>query len=123
MSECKYRLPCGWCDRQNKTCSLHVTTSNKCNHQWEPAYDLTTITNMQKYRCVLCGATKEESFVVNCDTVTLNDNSTGFPCDHHWVDVTTSNGTLHNVGCTKCGAIQAVKCVIGGGGAGDIRHG
>ena len=31
--------------------------------------------------------------------------------------------SLYNVACTKCGAVQAVRCVIGGGGAGDIRHG
>lgn len=98
MSECKYRLPCGWCDRINAECAMKPKV--ECQHRWVIVPSL-TISDMQHYRCELCGETKEEPFTVLCDKVTLDYNSTGFHCDHHWVNVTTSKDALHNVDITK----------------------
>lgn len=40
MKECKYRLPCNWCDKLNKLCDMtepikiELPDPNKCNHDW-----------------------------------------------------------------------------------------
>lgn len=41
MKECKYRLPCNWCDKHNKYCdmvepiTIDLSNIDKCNHIWE----------------------------------------------------------------------------------------
>ena len=36
---CKYRLPCGWCDRKNEMCIYEQVTSNN-NKTFKEKYDL-----------------------------------------------------------------------------------
>lgn len=74
FKECKYRLPCGWCDRKNEKCELlqesipetkishpvsnigtSATFSHQCNHMWEYQYALM---NSTKFKCSRCGAIK-----------------------------------------------------------------
>ena len=80
IKDCKYRLPCGWCDRQNKICQFEAHTeavyidklpkevltteydlSNKpcIEHEWECSG---ADTGGWTYTCRKCGATKRESF-------------------------------------------------------------
>lgn len=41
MKECKYRLPCNWCDKFNKFCDMsepikiELPNANKCDHDWK----------------------------------------------------------------------------------------
>lgn len=32
MKECKYRLPCNWCDKFDKHCDM--TKQDTCEHDW-----------------------------------------------------------------------------------------
>ena len=38
MKECKYRLPCDWCDKFNKKCEevdyYELPNPNTCDHDW-----------------------------------------------------------------------------------------
>lgn len=76
LKECKYRLPCGWCDRKNEKCELlqksipvktitkreHILEVNayqrSCKHEWIMT-NQTTLGNY--YKCFKCGATKTQS--------------------------------------------------------------
>ena len=74
--DCKYRLPCGWCDRKNEFCvyeqqSTEINISDidsassqpatiTCSHKWELMTCLNTAGMM--YRCTICGAIKTEPF-------------------------------------------------------------
>ena len=81
IKDCKYRLPCGWCDRKNELCqfefdaknvtiidklpetiltSEYELTNKICtNHQWECSG---ADTQGWSYRCRKCGATKRENY-------------------------------------------------------------
>lgn len=79
IKDCKYRLPCGWCDRKNEICQFEAQAeaitidipeevataeyelSNKLciEHKWECSG---ADTAGWSYTCRKCGATKRESF-------------------------------------------------------------
>ena len=87
MEKCKYRLPCGWCDRLNDKCVFEqvceaikpsknqdsnytkeiLDTQSKrtiCIHEWElDGYS----TGGFHYRCRLCNCTKTEPSVLTCN--------------------------------------------------------
>ena len=66
MEQCKYKLPCGWCDRKNEKCEMlkksiaqipEFSNSTTHNHIWIIKYITTSgIT----YYCSKCGAIKHE---------------------------------------------------------------
>lgn len=65
MKECKYRLPCNWCDRLNKYCDMvkPIIMANKteCEHDWvlESRYRFQTDIKKRwyyRYICRKCGA-------------------------------------------------------------------
>lgn len=81
IENCKYRLPCGWCDRLNDKCifeqSCEATKPSKnkdndfikevldtqsttaiCIHEWEPVNSINTAGYV--YRCRKCGTMKTE---------------------------------------------------------------
>lgn len=74
MKECKYRLPCNWCDKLNKYCDMiepikiELPDANKykCDHYW--MYDK-RITNTgginDYYHCAKCGAIRLEAYDYN----------------------------------------------------------
>lgn len=41
IKECKYRLPCNWCDKFNKFCDMSesieikLPDANNCDHDWK----------------------------------------------------------------------------------------
>ena len=47
MKECKYRLPCNWCDKFEKHCNM--IDDNSCEHDWLYIGD-----NMGGYPCYIC---------------------------------------------------------------------
>ena len=65
MKECKYRLPCNWCDKLDKYCDMvepieiKLPDPNKCEHTW--IYDKSIINTggrIDYYHCFKCGAKK-----------------------------------------------------------------
>ena len=67
IPECKYRLPCGWCDRINEVCTLYqaykATINNVdgvnekeigCDHHW--------VYNGSYYFCSKCGVIREVTY-------------------------------------------------------------
>ena len=81
MEKCKYRLPCGWCDRLNDKCvfeqvyeAIKISKNQDndyikevldtkaemtlCIHEWEPVNSINTAGYV--YRCRKCGAMKTE---------------------------------------------------------------
>ena len=87
MEKCKYRLPCGWCDRKNERCeitygySVNPVTISKldspldklesCAHQWE-CVGMNSVGT--QYRCKLCGQTKTE-YSIKFSNNTTSHNS------------------------------------------------
>ena len=60
MKECKYRLPCNWCDVTNNYCDMAEPSTTKCEHdehEWV-FYKSTENTSGSQiyYRCRKCGA-------------------------------------------------------------------
>ena len=77
MKECKYRLPCNWCDKLNKYCDMsepikiELPNSDKCDHDWkyEDSY-INTETGQWKHKYV-CHKCHELRMVYN--ETELND--------------------------------------------------
>ena len=61
---CKYRLPCGRCDKYDKFCDLSLEqigciTKNKCEHNWVFNGSMSNSAGEHiYYKCLKCGATK-----------------------------------------------------------------
>lgn len=57
MENCKYKLPCGWCDRTNDVCKLEMTQSEyepvECAHNWEHKGSLEN--GYGVFQCKYCG--------------------------------------------------------------------
>ena len=67
MKECKYRLPCDWCDRCNKLCDMSLIGKpiSECKHpEWktEKAEAVTKeeagCVTYYTLRCSMCGKTR-----------------------------------------------------------------
>lgn len=58
MEECKYRLPCGRCDKFNKECDAPKdNVLNECEHSWEvTSFDLKNDDLYFYYTCRKCGS-------------------------------------------------------------------
>lgn len=61
--DCKYRLPCAWCDKYNRECYVIKNEVLKlqceCEHNWERIGQNTGGT---QYRCNRCGKGKTVPF-------------------------------------------------------------
>lgn len=55
LDKCKYRLPCGWCDRKNEKCELlqESIPEKLCNHEWYE--EVQTGADKIVYCCRKCG--------------------------------------------------------------------
>ena len=69
MKECKYRLPCNWCDRLNKYCDMvepikiELPDSNNCDHDWEYSNTVKhTGGDYIHYRCRKCGELRVKTY-------------------------------------------------------------
>lgn len=80
LKECKYRLPCGWCDKYNRRCEciefeiakleyekLHNEKSKECEHHWELTdHRGSRDIHIGEWTCPECGQTKT---VINGATI------------------------------------------------------
>lgn len=58
--ECKYRLPCGWCDRQNKKCELNQNLEIIKDIKTVPSSESDSAISSVSYapkRCITCNMT------------------------------------------------------------------
>ena len=72
MKDCKYRLPCNWCDRLNKYCDMvepikiELPDTNNCDHDWILEYSTLFPSDdwipyyKNKYVCGKCHESKIE---------------------------------------------------------------
>ena len=88
MQECKYRLPCNWCDKYDRMCEavlieielekqknncypytlIPTVKSNKCEHDWHLVGTLTGTKSMYKtYICTKCGEEETHRTIKNDD--------------------------------------------------------
>ena len=65
FEDCKYRLPCNWCDKRDMLCEVvqfeldKINATYECDHAWEYMVSKeTTVGKEITYRCAKCGATK-----------------------------------------------------------------
>lgn len=69
IKHCKYLLPCGHCDKFDRTCNQYMeiqitestgsTVTNQIDHEHE--WVCTGISTIgSSYRCIICGINKEE---------------------------------------------------------------
>ena len=63
MEDCKYRLPCGRCDKfEDKVCdAITCEIQKNCEHNWELS-SINIATNIAIDKCSKCGAIKERDF-------------------------------------------------------------
>ena len=69
IEKCKYLLPCGHCDKFDRTCSQYdkiqieieteSTQTNQINHEHKWVWTGASTLGMH-YRCAICGLTKVE---------------------------------------------------------------
>ena len=70
LQDCKYRLPCNWCDKYDRMCKAVLTEiykqrqkernakeskSEECEHEWRYEGELG---NRHHYRCIKCNTLK-----------------------------------------------------------------
>lgn len=72
MKECKYRLPCNWCDKFNKLCDMtepikiELPYPNKCDHYWVYDKRIQATAGITDYsHCVKCGEIRLEEYDYN----------------------------------------------------------
>lgn len=73
VKDCKYRLPCNWCDKYDRMCEavlleiyIQEQEKNKCEHNWQfiqEYWDSESKKIFNKYGCTKCGDTE---YRVNC---------------------------------------------------------
>ena len=70
LRDCKYRLPCAWCDKYDRPCEAvqyevakqeqeKNSNATKCDHNWE-WISSSSVGNVT-YRCTKCGTLKFQS--------------------------------------------------------------
>lgn len=66
--DCKYKLPCNWCDKFNKQCTeINCKHNDKCNHDWVCHHWYSYWNEKEQcpvreiiFQCRKCGETKSE---------------------------------------------------------------
>ena len=60
MTECKYKLPCGWCDKFDKECTETKCKNNilQCDHDWRFECRMNGTVGKEIFTCRKCGITK-----------------------------------------------------------------
>jgi len=76
MKDCKYRLPCNWCDKYDRMCEavlLEIYIQEKeenekqkeCEHEWELTGSTVTSNDViNYYTCFKCGEKKSLSLSI-----------------------------------------------------------
>lgn len=67
LQNCKYRLPCAWCDKYDRPCEAVKGEIQKmqkeCEHNWVFYQSITTTGGQDvTYHCSKCGAVKLQTY-------------------------------------------------------------
>lgn len=116
LQECKYRLPCNWCDKYDRMCEavlyeIHKEEQEKnvcaqnpkkinkeCEHEWR--YGEKTAVG-HHYICIKCGTMK----VVPLENLSYTDKE----CDHDWYfdsHIISMGVKKEKYVCNKCGEVK-----------------
>lgn len=108
MKECKYRLPCDWCDKFDKKCEevdyYELQNPNTCEHNWkllDEWFDYDNKYVLQRYLCKKCGETE-----FRADNGSRQKQK---ECEHDWKYSESrrhTGGTDVYYKCSKCGATK-----------------
>lgn len=61
LKECKYRLPCSWCDKFDRPCDLRCGAKKECEHEWKYIGHQSSFSiSIFDFICPKCGETKSE---------------------------------------------------------------
>lgn len=108
---CKYRLPCGRCDKFDTHCdltyeSIDFIVKEKCEHEWR--YD-GQITNGHNYKCIKCGTIK----TVPLENLSSTDTR---GCEHHWIleeqQIIRQKVSYKTYKCSICGKERMIKTEV-----------
>ena len=62
MEDCKYRLPCGRCNKFDKECDA----PKECEHSWDTVkFEMTNNSFLYHFKCSKCGEVKVLPLVTN----------------------------------------------------------
>lgn len=113
MKICEYFMPCGRCDKFNKSCDLTVKdlenyqimmgdttpeTKSECEHEWR--YGIQSATG-HHYICTKCGTMK----IVPLENLSYTDKE----CDHDWYfdsHIISMGVEKEKYVCNKCGKVK-----------------
>lgn len=105
MKECKFRLPCGRCEKLGSTCDA----PKECEHDWEVInFTMTNDDIIFHCKCKKCNANKDEymkQLVENVEILTSAKE-----CEHKWESyIIVDQGGLRRrteYRCSKCGKLK-----------------
>ena len=126
-TECKYKLPCGWCDRLNdkcifeQACEAIKSTENQdndtqieqaiCIHEWEPVNSINTAGYV--YRCKKCGTMKTEPIILGLQEHVTTSGNEEFNKKYNLWDSDCSNPCEHCSNNPKNGGTGICHCILG----------
>lgn len=62
MEDCKYRLPCGRCEKLDAPCDA----PKECKHEWDTVkFELTNNGLLYHFKCSKCGEAKVVPMIMN----------------------------------------------------------
>jgi hypothetical protein len=105
MEDCKYRLPCGICEKLSAPCEA----PKECEHDWERInFTMTNDDIIFHSKCRKCNETKDEYMKQLFENISV---STGIKeCEHKWESfIVIDQGGLRRrteYRCSKCGALK-----------------
>ena len=134
IENCKYRLPCGWCDRLNDKCvfeqECEVTKPSKnqdndfikevldtqtetaiCIHEWEPVNSINTAGYV--YRCRKCGAMKTEPITRGLQEYITTSGNEEFNKKYSLWNSDSSSPCEHCPNNPKNGGSGVCHCILG----------
>lgn len=104
MEDCKYRLPCGRCEKLGAPCDA----PKECEHDWEVINFTTTNDDIIFHsKCRKCNSNKDESIKQLSENVGILTDTKEKECEHKWESfIVVDQGGLRRrteYRCSKCG--------------------
>lgn len=107
MEDCKYRLPCGRCEKLGAPCDA----PKECEHDWERInFTMTNDDIIFRSKCRKCNALKDEhmkQLFENVSILTDTKETSIKKCEHNWEPIVIiDQGGLRSrtrYRCSKCG--------------------
>lgn len=117
LQECKYRLPCNWCDKYDRMCEAVLfeifkeeqernrkpeECEHECEHEWRYEGQLG---NRHHYTCIKCNTLKAVPL--------KNLSSTDVECQHNWIleeqEIIKQKVSYKRYKCNTCGKEKIIR--------------